>query len=86
MNVIKLIKTGTSTVVAIGVGRLVNQLIENNTDEPEGTTNKVVHKVSAYALGAMVADRTAQYTDRFIDECVEVFDENVKPMFQKKDK
>lgn len=56
-----------STIVGLGTAKIVNDIVQNNTD-----TNKLHQKVevkaSAFVMGAMAADKSQQYTDAKIDE------------------
>lgn len=67
---INFVKKTVNFVVAIGTGKIISDIIENNTN-PETATDKVTYMAGSYALAGLVAHETSSYTDRKIDELVE---------------
>lgn len=72
-----------SIVVGLGTTKIVNDIVENNTDA-ETTTDKVKVKAGSLVIGAMAADATSAYTDRKIDEITAWWDLNVAPRLNNK--
>lgn len=73
MNKTAIVKRTISLVVASGTGKIVGDIIKNNTATPESVTDKVTYTVGAYALGGMIAAKTAEYTDARVDEIFAAF-------------
>ena len=72
MDKIAILKKAVSTIVGIGVSKIVTGIIENNVDT-DTTINKVTVTSAGVALGYAAADATSTYTDNKIDEAVEFF-------------
>jgi hypothetical protein len=81
MDKIAIIKKGVNIVVGVAVGKLVSNIIKNNTD-PEKLTDKVAVITGGFVLGSMVADLSKTYTDEKIDEIVIWWNEKIRPLFQ----
>lgn len=73
---IVLAKRTVNLIVGLSVTKLVNTLIQNNTD-PQTATEKVSTAVGSYVVGSMVADAASSYTDAKIDSVVAWYRENV---------
>jgi hypothetical protein len=71
MDIVAIAKKTVSFVVAVGVSKIVHDVIENNV-EPENTAHKVAVPVASFAIGGAVAGAASTYTDGFIDEIVEL--------------
>jgi ABC-type arginine transport system ATPase subunit len=71
-----------SIVVGLGTTKIVNDIVENNTDT-ETTADKVKVKASSLVIGAMAADATSEYTNRKIDEITAWWNLNVAPRLNK---
>ena len=68
---IEILKKAVTTVVGIGTAQIVDRIIKNNvhaTTLPE----KVTVKAASLAIGGLVAEQSQQYTDRQIDEIVQL--------------
>lgn len=74
MNIVAIAKKTVYVAIQIGVGKIVHDLIENNV-ETEKIHHKVAVPVAAYAIGGVVAEASSDYTDRMIDELVNVIDQ-----------
>lgn len=67
MDIVAIAKKATSFVVAVGVSKIVNDIIANNV-VVEKPYHKVAVPVASLAIGGVVADAASEYTDNFIDE------------------
>lgn len=76
MNKIEITKKVVSLVVGLGTTKIVNDIVENNTNT-ERVTDKVAVKAGSVVIGSMVADKTSEYTDTKIDEMAAWWRENV---------
>ena len=76
MTKTELIKWTTSIVVGAGTGKIVGQIIKNNTD-PQNIVDTTTMFAAAWVLGAMAADATKTYTDAKIDEIAAWWEANV---------
>lgn len=76
MNKTEIAKKATSLIVGLGTTKIVNDVVANNTTA-EKLHEKVEIKAGALVMGAMVADKTQEYTDRRIDEIVAWWTANV---------
>lgn len=73
VNKIVIAKKTISVIVTSGTGKIVSDIIKSNTTPSESTIDKVTYTVGAYALGAMIAAKTAEFTDAKVDEIVAIF-------------
>jgi len=73
MNKTAIVKRTISLVVASGTGKIVGDIIKNNTATPESAIDQITYTVGAYALGGMIAAKTAEYTDARVEEIIAVF-------------
>lgn len=80
MTKLQLTKTLTSFVITAGTTKIVNGIIENNTDRTKLSDNLSVGAASI-VLGMMVGDITRRYTDVKIDEIHAWYKKNVKKEF-----
>lgn len=71
MQKIELLKSAVKFVIGVGVSKIVNDIIENNVDT-EHTYQKVSVKVASVGIGGAVATAAGNYTDRQIDDIVEL--------------
>jgi hypothetical protein len=83
MTKLDLTKRIVSIVVGLGTTKIVNDIIENNTDA-ETTTDRVKVKAGSLVIGSMAADATSAYTDRKIDEMAAWWTTNVAPRIPSK--
>lgn len=67
MNKIAIVKKTVSTIVGIGVTKIVSGIIENNVDT-DTTTSKVTVAAASTAIGFAASDAIGKYTDNQIDE------------------
>lgn len=74
MNALVITKKVINVIVTAGTGKIVNDIITNNTD-PETVADKVTYTAGSYAIGGLVAAETAKYTDAKIDEMAEKWTE-----------
>lgn len=70
MDKIRILKKTVSTIVGIGTGKIVREIIKNNVDTDTITSAVTVTAASA-AIGGAVSEAAKQYTDATIDEIVE---------------
>lgn len=70
-------KNVVSFAVGMGTGKVVREIIKNNT-EPDKVVDKAAVVVASYVLGAIVADIAKAWTDAKIDEIVFWWNKNVK--------
>lgn len=67
MTKLDIAKRVTSFIVGVGVTKIVQGVVSNNTD-PEKVTDQVAIVAGAMVLGSMTSDMTRKYTDARIDE------------------
>lgn len=76
MKKIEIAKKIVSSIVGIGTGMIVKQIIENNVD-----TNTVASKVAvgsaALVIGSAASDMTSEYTNAKIDELTDWWNKNI---------
>ena len=72
MNKIDILKKVVKIVVAAGTAKIVNDFIKNNVDT-ESTLNKVPVTIASVAIGGAVGEITGNYTDKQIDEIMDLF-------------
>jgi hypothetical protein len=70
MNKIAAFKKTVTVVIGFGVSKIVNDIIANNV-EIEKAHQQVTVPVASFAIGGAVAQASSEYTDSFIDECVD---------------
>lgn len=64
LNTIKLV---TSTIVGLGVTKIVTTTIKNNVN-PETVVDTITITAGSFVIGGMVADASKKYTDETIDK------------------
>lgn len=69
MTRLDLTKKIASITVGFGTGKIVGQVIKNNTS-PDSVVDHVSILAASIVLGQMAADKTTAYTDQKIDEIV----------------
>jgi len=79
----KTIKSIVRLTVAIGVGRVTHGVIAQTTGAPKNLADKAVMGTSALVVGGFVAEKTAPYADKTVDDLFESIDE-IKAAFAKK--
>jgi hypothetical protein len=72
MNVLTAVKKTVKYVVAAGTAKIVHDLIKNNVDT-ETIPNKVMVTSASFAIGAAVGEIAGDYTDKQIDEMIDLF-------------
>lgn len=82
MNKLDIAKLAVNFVVGAGVTKIVTGIIKNNTN-PEKLTDVVAIYSGGAMLGAMVADKTKDYTSEKIDEVADWWTKNITPRFAK---
>lgn len=78
MNYLAITKKIVSTVVGLGVSKIVHDIIANNVDV-SSTAQKVSVGSASIVLGMAAADATKDYTDRQIDELAALWYKYKKP-------
>lgn len=63
----RITKIIASAIVGVGTTKLVSQIIANNIDEPEKTTDKVQIAVASAVVGTMAVEQTKSWTNTKID-------------------
>lgn len=76
VNKTEIAKKAVSLIVGLGTTKIVNDIIENNTNT-ERATDKVAVKAGSIVIGSMAADATSSYTDTKIDEIVTWWNKNI---------
>ena len=76
MSKLDLIKKITSTIVAVGTGKITYAIIRNNV-ETENIVDQVTVAAGSFAIGGIVAKASEQYTNQMIDEVAEAIN-NIK--------
>lgn len=69
MTKTELVKSAVTILVGLGTGKIVNDVIQNNTN-CDSTLQTVEVTGAAVVIGMMAADATTDYTDRKIDELI----------------
>lgn len=82
INPLSVTKFAVSAIVGSGTSKILGAIIRNNVT-PEKVTDQVAIAGATFVVGAMVAEKTKEYTDRQIDEIAAWYQENVKPRLQK---
>lgn len=77
MDTYLVFKKTVSTVVGLGTGAIVSQLIKRNVDEESGL-DKVSIPLASYAIAGLAADATRRYAEQTLDDLRETCDELVK--------
>jgi hypothetical protein len=77
MDFLAITKKAVTFVVAVGVSKIVHDIIENNV-AAEKPHHKVAVPVASLAIGGVVADAASEYTDRTIDEIADFISEITK--------
>jgi hypothetical protein len=75
-------KNVTRFVVGASVSRCITALVSNN-NAPENRVQQAQVVVGSMVVGAMVAERAKDWTDRQIDEAVDFYNEHVAPRLKK---
>lgn len=71
MKKIDILKKAVTTIVGIGTAKIVREVIKNNVDT-ETVASMVTVTAASAAIGGAVSELTQQYTDRQIDELVDL--------------
>jgi hypothetical protein len=82
MTKLELFKRATSVIVASGTSVIVGQIIARNT-APTTRVQTVTIPVTAFVIGALLAEKVSEFTDRQIDEVAAFYNESIKPAFRK---
>lgn len=69
MNKLSIVKTVVKTVVGVGAGKIVSDVIKAHV-VPTSILDQVTVATAGVVLGSMVADVAAEYTDAKVDEVV----------------
>lgn len=72
MNKIAIAKKAVSLIIGIGTGTIVKGIIENNV-APDSPATKVSVSVAGFAIGGAVAEASSAYTDKMIDDVVDIW-------------
>jgi uncharacterized protein (DUF697 family) len=76
MKKIAIAKKIVTTIVGIGTTNIVRGMIENNVDT-QTIIDTVTVTSASVAIGYAVSETTSNYTDRKIDEAVELWHKHV---------
>jgi hypothetical protein len=76
MKAIAITKKIVTTIVGIGTTKIIHDMIENNVDT-DNVYQKVTVGSASVAIGYAVSETTSNYTDRKIDEIVELWNKHV---------
>lgn len=68
---IQTVKTVVRLAASLGAGTIVGSVARNNVTSTDILT-RITVPVGAFALGGIAGDHSAQFTDRFIDQIVDV--------------
>lgn len=81
MSKLDLLKKAVSIAVGFGASAIVNQIISNNVviEKPH---QKVTVPLASIAIGGVVADASAAWTDATIDEAAAIWTEHIAPRFR----
>lgn len=71
MKKLDILKKAVSTVVGIGTAKIIREVIKNNVDT-ETVASMVTVTAASAAIGGAVSELTQQYTDKQIDELVDL--------------
>lgn len=74
MNKIEIAKHTASVIVGLGTGKIVKDIIKNNT-EIVTRTDMVTVASASVVIGSMASDATREYTDAKIDAVVAWYNE-----------
>lgn len=76
----ELIKTVGTTIVSVGVGKIIGNAISATTPAtPVGLVMKVCMLVGSFALGSLVADKAVEHTEKMVDQTIKAFKEMDEP-------
>lgn len=88
MNKIDLLKNGARAIVSTGVTTIITNAVMFTT--PAGAMATIIPKVcigvSSIVLGAMVSEKATEYTDKKIDDAVELVKKTVEEEKEKSTK
>jgi hypothetical protein len=84
-NALSVAKLVTSTVVGVGAGKIVKNIIKHNVDAPETLIDKVSLLAGGWVLSGIVTTATKKYTDEAIDDIAKTV-VNLKKALQLKSK
>lgn len=76
MTKTELAKSAVTLLVGLGTGKIVNDIVKNNTN-CDSTLQTVEVTGAAVVIGMMAADATTAYTDRKIDDLIHWYKTNV---------
>lgn len=76
MTKLEIAKRAINIAVVIGTGKIVSQVVSNNTN-PENVIDEITVTAGSLAIGGLVAAETAKYTDAKIDEIADWWKKNV---------
>lgn len=71
------VKFTLNAITGVGAYGLTRQIIDNNTDDPETVTEKVLHEGGSIAVAGLVADAASDRIDKMVDRVFDHF--NKKP-------
>jgi hypothetical protein len=79
IKIVPTIKLATTAVVGFGTTAVVKAIISNNVPRDDmNILEEGAVIAGSYALGAMVADHTRNYTDAQIDKAVTWYNDHIK--------
>lgn len=77
MNRIELAKTAANLAVTFGASKIIKTIIHNNV-QPETLIDQITVTAGSIAIGGLVAEASANYTDRRIDQAVAWYNAKVQ--------
>jgi hypothetical protein len=79
IRIVPTIKLATTAVVGFGTSAIVKAAISNNVPRDDmSLIEETSVIVASYTLGAMVAERTREFTDAKIDSAAAWYNEHIK--------
>ncbi len=78
MKALDAVKTVATFMVSIGAGAIVGNAVKFTTPQAIGAISKLFVTVGSVALSYMVGDKTAEYTEKKIDDIAGMIDMNVE--------
>ena len=74
MNLRSIVKFAATAVAGVGAYGLTRQVIDNNTETPDTTTQKVLHEGGSIAVAGLVADAASDRIDNMVDNAFDAID------------
>lgn len=78
MKTLNTVKALATLAVTVGVGAIVGNLIKMTTPIDVKVLTKICIGIGGFALSGMASDLVGQYTEKKIDEAVDLFKEVIQ--------